>query len=485
MSSTHERLLEPGRIGSVTTRNRVIETGASMCYWHEDDIHMSEKAKACHEALALGGVGLLVVESPKIDYPKGARWRERYRMDDDRFIEGMSELVAVIHKHGCPTSMRMWHDGPWQNPLFAPPPTFEGPPIGASAVNLLSPDDFYRDVPGVLTIQEIEEIEDKFAAAALRARKAGYDGVDINAASNHIMHNFLSPFWNRRTDIYGGNPENGARLLVSSIRKIKKPAGNDFPVSVIINGMEVGQCIGIKDENCLSADDARGVGKVSPELGEQILCEGKRSEVAPCTACATCLDQSVGMERRCRINAAKGSECYAVEPAPRKKKVVVMGGGPAGMEAARVAALRGHDVTLFEKSSKLGGLLPLAALIKGREPEDLPTMIRYFGVQLKKGGLKRRSPKTAGKRDGKYERYLSPLRPAVSLRPNVKGGICDTRRDGKTVKGDSGRSGRPAEEGNDHRKYSADPPTATAVRQRPGLHGMGRLCRLLCRGWKG
>src|SRR4030042_1944203 len=136
-----EKLLEPYHIGPVKTRNRMIKTGASMCYWHEDDLHMSETAKAFYEALAKGGVGLLVVESPTIDYPLGARWRERYRMDDDKYIKGMSELVEVIHKHGCPTFMQMWHDGPWQSPLFAPPPLFSGPPVGASPVNL-------KDVPG-------------------------------------------------------------------------------------------------------------------------------------------------------------------------------------------------------------------------------------------------------------------------------------------------------------------------------------------------
>ena len=154
------------------------------------------------------------------------------------------------------------------------------------------------------------------------------------------------------------------------------------------------------------------VGKISPDLGEKILREGKADfigmmrslhadpelpnkiaagrleDIAPCTACGTCLDQSISMQRRCRINAAVGTEHYTIEKAPKKKKVVVVGGGPAGMEAARVAALRGHDVTLYEKSHKLGGLLPLAALVKGLEIEDLPAMVRYFKTQINKLGVK-------------------------------------------------------------------------------------------------
>src|SRR4030042_949999 len=134
------KLLEPHHIGHVKTRNRIIKTGASMMTWHEDELHMNEITLAFYEAVARGGVGLLVVESPTIDYPLGARWEPRYRIDDDKYTAGLSELVQVIHKHGCPTFMQMEHDGPWQSPLFAnTPPTFTGPPIGASPVNLNIP----------------------------------------------------------------------------------------------------------------------------------------------------------------------------------------------------------------------------------------------------------------------------------------------------------------------------------------------------------
>jgi 2,4-dienoyl-CoA reductase (NADPH2) len=433
-----EKLLEPGYIGPVKTRNRMIKTGATTMYCHEKDLHMSEKAKAFYEAIAKGGIGLLIVESPTIDYPLGARWKNRYRMDDDKYIKGMSELVEVIHKHGCPTFMQMWHDGPWQNPLFPNvDPTYSGPPIGASPVNLDVPGDFHRDVPRELTIPEIEAIVEKWTAAAVRAQKAGFDGVDINAASSHLMHNFLSPFWNRRQDEYGGSLENRTRFLANIIRGIKERAGRDFPVSVLINPIELGRAIGIDDNKCITVDEgnkiaqilqeaaadaiqvrnhwlgyhlggflpdylfypeppiplkefpkeyywkqkgaganiilAEGVkkvlsipviivGKLSPELGEKILregktdfiamtrgiqsdpelpnkvAEGKLEDIAPCTACGTCLDQTIQLPRRCRINAAMSTEQYTVDKAKKAKKVVVVGGGPAGMEAARGGA---------------------------------------------------------------------------------------------------------------------------------------------------
>jgi 2,4-dienoyl-CoA reductase-like NADH-dependent reductase (Old Yellow Enzyme family) len=115
-NSKLDKLLEPYHIGPVKTRNRIIKSGASMMSWHDDELHMNETTKAFYESVARGGVGLLIVESPTIDYPKAARWRERYRMDDDKYIQGMSELVEVIHKHGCPTFIQMEHDEPWQSP---------------------------------------------------------------------------------------------------------------------------------------------------------------------------------------------------------------------------------------------------------------------------------------------------------------------------------------------------------------------------------
>jgi 2,4-dienoyl-CoA reductase (NADPH2) len=88
------------------------------------------------------------------------------------------------------------------------------------------------------------------------------------------------------------------------------------------------------------------------------------------------------------VNGALGEMDYGITPAEKKKKVMVVGGGPAGMEAARVAALRGHNVTLYEKESKLGGLLPMAALVKGTEIEDLPLLVRYLETQINKLGVK-------------------------------------------------------------------------------------------------
>ncbi len=156
------------------------------------------------------------------------------------------------------------------------------------------------------------------------------------------------------------------------------------------------------------------VGRLDAELGEKIIAAGqadflimgrrlladqqypqkfsagRKADVRPCTGCITCETRMVEYEGlACQVNAAIGRGCeQEFPPAAEAKKVAVVGGGPAGMEAARVMAMRGHDVTLYEKEAYLGGLLNMAALVKGTEIFDLRELIRYFDGQMEKFGVK-------------------------------------------------------------------------------------------------
>ncbi len=124
--------------------------------------------------------------------------------------------------------------------------------------------------------------------------------------------------------------------------------------------------------------------------------EGREEDIAPCTACLSCVNAyGMGNAVICRINAAIGKEReYEIKPAAKPKKVTVIGGGPAGMEAARVAALRGHKVTLYEKESRLGGAVLILTMVKGTEVEDYTKLLAYFRTQLKKLGVTVRTGKT-------------------------------------------------------------------------------------------
>jgi 2,4-dienoyl-CoA reductase (NADPH2) len=476
-----DKLFEPYHIGQVKTRNRMVKTAAGMSY--QKDEYISDTQKGFFEALAKGGVGLLVVDSPAIDYPLSLTFPVQFRIDDDKYIHSLSELTEVIHKHGCPTFLQLYHCGPWHKKEV-----FGLQPVAASSISISSyvygpnTEHASKDVPRSLTIPEIEELVDKFASAAERAQKAGFDGVEINAGSTHLFSSFLSRLWNRRQDAYGcASLESRARFLLEVIREIRKRLGRDFPICTLINGAEVGGDKGMTLEEGqelarmleeagadaihvrfywygldisvltpeilfypepliplksfpkeadwshkgaganipIAAAIKKAVsipviagGRLDPTLGEKALQQGKvdfvgfcrrlmadpelpnkltsgrLDDIAPCIACLQCM---LGLFQpvRCRVNAALGTEReYAIKQAKRKKRVLVVGGGPAGMEAARVAALRGHEVILYEREPKLGGVLPMAAVVKGLEIEDLPALVRYLKRQITKLGVK-------------------------------------------------------------------------------------------------
>jgi 2,4-dienoyl-CoA reductase (NADPH2) len=162
------------------------------------------------------------------------------------------------------------------------------------------------------------------------------------------------------------------------------------------------------------------VGGLDPVIGERILEEGKADfigickglmadpkipnkvaegrleDIAFCTDCGNCskslflnIIRGEFVPIRCRINAALGSDQdYKIRPAQKKKKVAVVGSGPGGMEAARVAAIRGHEVILYERENRLGGLLPWVALIRGLDVDfDATIVADYLKNQITKLGV--------------------------------------------------------------------------------------------------
>jgi len=476
------KLLEPGQIGRVKTRNRIVKTAAALTYRDEGTYHVSDRIKDSYEAIVKGGVGLIIVESTSFDFPLGHHLFSP-RIDDDECIPGFSELTQIIHKHGCPTFLQLVHNGIWHEKRW-----FGLQPVSSSSLTKSELPFPMWDEPRGLTIPEIAELVDKCARAAERAQKAGFDGVEINAASSHLFNSFLSIVTNKRQDEYGpANLESRSRFLVEVIREIKQRLGHDFPVGVLINGAEYGVDKGTSIEEAqgfariveqagidfiqvrawgygeyIDLDRirailypeppkplARGldgsrngaglllplaagikevvsipvitVGRIDHHLGEKILQQDKADfigmtkrlladpelpnkvasnrleDIRPCISCDLCIEDAwVPQPTFCMVNAALGREReYEIKPAAKKKRVLIVGGGPAGMEAARVAALRGHEVTLYEKEPKLGGLLPLAALVKGPEFEELAALVRYFKTQIVKLGVKVRLGKEA------------------------------------------------------------------------------------------
>ena len=131
-----------------------------------------------------------------------------------------------------------------------------------------------------------------------------------------------------------------------------------------------------------------------PDLPRKVE-EGRPEDIRPCSGCLHCFDmRNHNKKLECRVNAGLGRELdpeFGFTPAAAHKRVLVAGGGPAGMEAARVAARRGHDVVLCEKDDRLGGLVPLAAVVKDLETKELDGFVEYLAVQLRKEGVEVRT----------------------------------------------------------------------------------------------
>jgi 2,4-dienoyl-CoA reductase (NADPH2) len=479
-----KKILEPCNLGPLKIKNRMIKTASGTASSYDMGGFVNRRHIAMYEAIARGGAGLIIVEMGGIDPPLGLHNRNQLLLNDDEHIPGFSEITRVIHEHGCYTLQQLFHAGPWHDPHSGHQPVSASSMAADEVLGLIPsevPTALTSDqLPRGLTIQEIKDIVNKFAATAERAKKAGFDGVEVNCGTGHLVNSFLSRIWNKRQDAYGcQDMESRTRFAVEIIREIKRRLGQDFVVSALINVMELGHARGTTiaesreiaqilqkaGADCIHAranaysglpeiiraeqyfypeppkplikelDWRRKgagalvplaaaikavvtipvitVGRLDPVIGEEVLRQGKADligmtrrlladpelpnkvisgrfqEIRPCTACMFCTSRIRTYQPiACQVNAALGSEQdYLIKPAGKKKKVLVVGSGPAGMEAARVSAIRGHEVILYEKGHKLGGLLRLAALVKGHEGEYLMEFVHYLESQITKLGV--------------------------------------------------------------------------------------------------
>jgi len=246
-----EKILQPGHIGKVRTKNRMVKT----CGGAEDVTGIN---RAFLEGIARGGAGLIIWGDVAVEYPRGVTIPITTRhLEDDGNVPLFGEIAEAIHRHGCPTFMQLFHAGP-QAFLAEGQQTISASSLTETEMSeLMAPMN-----PKELTIPEIEDLVDKFAGAAVRAQKAGFDGVEVNAARMHLINSFLSRAWNKRQDIYGcASLESRSRFLVQIIREIKKRLGKDFPVITLINGIE------LAIDNGITIPEAQGFAQILQDAG--------------------------------------------------------------------------------------------------------------------------------------------------------------------------------------------------------------------------
>ncbi len=235
----YNRLFEAGNIGKVTLKNRLVMSPMG-CGLANLDGTPSEDMIAFYEARAIGGAGLIIPEITRINDINGAGLMRQLSVTKDRHIEPLSRLAEAVHKHGSKIFIQLHHPG--RETVSA---LLGGQPVVApSAI----PCKLLNQETRALTTEEVKQLVKQFAAGAGRVQKAGCDGVELHAAHGYLLHQFLSPYTNKREDEYGGSFENRLRIIIEIIEGIRKECGPDFPVGVRLSIEEFLDKTGVTEE---------------------------------------------------------------------------------------------------------------------------------------------------------------------------------------------------------------------------------------------
>ena len=446
-----EKLFEPGKIGPMELKNRIVMSPMVTNLANEFG-GVTDRQIHYYLERARGGVGLIIAEAACVDAPRGKATVNELRIDNDKYISGLSELVETVKGEDIKIAAQLHHAGRANNLEITEGVESVAPsPIPCKIVKVQ---------PRELRVEEIEKLIEAFGQAARRAKLAGFDAIELHGGHGYLIAGFLSPYTNKRVDQYGVDFEGRIKFPLQIIKRIREEVGENYPIIFRFSGDEfveggrkiedsirIAKCLeeasidaldvsaGIPEarfwtlppmsfpQGCLVhlSEKIKGaanvptitVGKIKdPELAEQILLDGKADFVAlgrellaephwprkvaagrlddinHCISCNHCLSERVlaGHRIRCKVNAMTGKEGEKIEISKEPKKVAVIGGGPAGMEAARVAALRKHKVTLYEKDRQLGGQLRLAVIPPFKK--DIENILSYLSNQIKKAGVK-------------------------------------------------------------------------------------------------
>jgi 2,4-dienoyl-CoA reductase-like NADH-dependent reductase (Old Yellow Enzyme family) len=217
------KLFEPSSIGTLKIKNRFVRSATWEGMADEDGSCTSRLVNLTGE-LAKGNLGL-IVSSHAFVSPEGQAGPWQLAVHDDQFIPGLTQMAKAAHDGGSAIVLQLAHAG-----LQAATPLTKVEALGPSS--LPRPDGTQCRQ---MTLTEIQRTVDAFVAAAVRAKAAGFDGVQIHAAHGYLLSQFLSPYFNKRQDDFGGSIENRARIVLDILGRIKSTLGDHFPVLIKMN----------------------------------------------------------------------------------------------------------------------------------------------------------------------------------------------------------------------------------------------------------
>lgn len=445
----YNMLFSPVTINELTLKNRIVMSSMVTQYAASNG-EVTDQMIHYYAERARGGVGLIMIEATYVER-QGDSYKFGLGADTDEMLPGLTRLTNAIHACGGKVGLQLQHGGRTANPL-----TNGGPIKLVSYIPGVTPYEGAR----VLTREDIADLVKRYAEAALRAKKAGFDLVELHGAHGYLLNQFLSPFTNLREDEYGGSTENRLRFPLEVLSACREAVGKDFPLTVrlsvdefngtgltlqtslpiaqafVDNGIDalnisVGACEtnrytippAVLPEG-FNADRAAAVRKAvearvpvavagrihNAALAESILTAGKADiivmgrpliadpylpvksqagrldDVAPCLSCNEgCVGIPFG-NVTCAVNPRAGQEArFPHIKTNTPKRIVVIGAGPAGIQAALTAREKGHHVTLIEREKTLGGLLHVAC--RPPHKEAFEKLRRYMEHAVRQSGM--------------------------------------------------------------------------------------------------
>ena len=451
----YAHLFQPLRLGRTVLKNRIEAAPVSVANL-TPQAHFTPDNIAIFERKAKGGAAIVNMGEARIDLKTGISHLLCLALDDPEVMPSLILATDAIRRHNAIPAIEILHPGGRANPEY-----YDGPIWAPSD----APGHLGKDYTA-LDEKTIDYIVNCFANAAEMAWLGGVEMVMIHGGHGWLLHEFLSPLNNHRTDKFGGSLENRARISLMVVDAIRRrcpelliefrlsgselveggltiddqvefaklldgkvdlihvtagtfhyPETNQHMVPSMFHPFGVNVEFAAAIKKAVKTPVAVVGGLDEPELMEQVLAEGKADiiavgrsiiadaqmpdklrggradDVTPCIRCNHCLSESFvpyvkysSRLTRCSVNPVAGREYTEKDvcPALIPKKVLVIGGGPAGMEAAITLADRGHQVILAEKSGRLGGAIRFAGHVSFKSKLDQLMQVLIRRVERRK-----------------------------------------------------------------------------------------------------